>query len=348
MTIEERLNRLERKNRRLTLAMLLTGVAAALVVTLGMAKTEVVPDEVKAHSFKLLDDNGNTRAALDVTKDGVGLALLGGKGNTQAALSVANEEAMLVLSDTNDKPRIAMAMSKDGPMLQLGDESGKTRALLAMQGDSPGLALLNKNGKTLASLGATEDATGFALRDKNGKIRTTLMVDKDAQQLVFSDENGNVAARMIMTRDVRGFILSDGTGKPRANLVLFKDNPHFILYGESGQVLQSLPSIGQQPLTARAIKPSQTDLRTLPSDQSRATSVPPQPTAVESRIDGDFEGWEGETIVKLTNGQIWQQDSPHIEIHIAVSPKVVVYRSGGVYKMHIEGTREPVEVKRLK
>ena len=27
----------------------------------------------------------------------------------------------------------------------------------------------------------------------------------------------------------------------------------------------------------------------------------------ESKIDGDFEGWEGETIVKLMNGQIWQQ-----------------------------------------
>src|SRR5690606_4924947 len=28
---------------------------------------------------------------------------------------------------------------------------------------------------------------------------------------------------------------------------------------------------------------------------------------IESRIDGEFEGWEGETVFKLLNGQIWQQ-----------------------------------------
>ena len=70
MTIEERLTKLERKNRRLTLAMLFTGVAAALVVTVGMARTEAVPDVVRAHSFELLDGNDKMRAALKVTKDG--------------------------------------------------------------------------------------------------------------------------------------------------------------------------------------------------------------------------------------------------------------------------------------
>jgi len=29
--------------------------------------------------------------------------------------------------------------------------------------------------------------------------------------------------------------------------------------------------------------------------------------AIESRVDGEFEGWDGETIFPLTNGQIWQQ-----------------------------------------
>jgi len=31
------------------------------------------------------------------------------------------------------------------------------------------------------------------------------------------------------------------------------------------------------------------------------------PDYIESQIDGDFEGWEGDTIIKLMNGQIWQQ-----------------------------------------
>ena len=29
--------------------------------------------------------------------------------------------------------------------------------------------------------------------------------------------------------------------------------------------------------------------------------------AIESRIDGQFEGWDGDTLFQLSNGQIWQQ-----------------------------------------
>ena len=45
-----------------------------------------------------------------------------------------------------------------------------------------------------------------------------------------------------------------------------------------------------------------------------ATEAPPQSTvqsrcspAVESTLAGNFEGWSGETIFKLDNGQIWEQ-----------------------------------------
>jgi len=79
--------------------------------------------------------------------------------------------------------------------------------------------------------------------------------------------------------------------------------------------------------------------------RSRAT---PTPQVIESQIDGDFEGWEGETIVKLTNGQIWQQDEYHYEYCYEFMPDVLIYRSGGVYKMKVEGSDEAVEVKRLK
>ena len=57
-TFEERLTRLERKNRRLTLALLLTGVVAVLVVTIGMARTDPVPEKLKARGFELSDENG--------------------------------------------------------------------------------------------------------------------------------------------------------------------------------------------------------------------------------------------------------------------------------------------------
>jgi hypothetical protein len=69
---------------------------------------------------------------------------------------------------------------------------------------------------------------------------------------------------------------------------------------------------------------------------------------VETQVDGEFNGWEGETIVKLANGQIWQQTEYHYEYHYAYMPKVLVYPSGGGYKMKVDGTDQAVGVQRLR
>lgn len=74
----------------------------------------------------------------------------------------------------------------------------------------------------------------------------------------------------------------------------------------------------------------------------------PTPSVIETQIDGEFNGWEGETIVKLMNGQIWQQTEYHYHYHYAYMPKVLVYRSGGGYKMKVEGVEKAVGVERLR
>ena len=69
---------------------------------------------------------------------------------------------------------------------------------------------------------------------------------------------------------------------------------------------------------------------------------------IESKVDGDFEGWEGETIVKLYNGQIWQQSEYYYHYHYAFMPKVLVFKSGSGYKMWVEGIKKAISVERLK
>lgn len=69
---------------------------------------------------------------------------------------------------------------------------------------------------------------------------------------------------------------------------------------------------------------------------------------IETQIDGAFEGWEGETIVKLMNGQIWQQTEYHYHYHYAFMPDVLIYSSGGGYKMKVEGIDKAVGVRQLK
>ena len=70
--------------------------------------------------------------------------------------------------------------------------------------------------------------------------------------------------------------------------------------------------------------------------------------ALESRIDGEFKGWDGETIFRFQNGQIWQQAAYAYTYHYAYAPRVLVYRSSGVYKMKVDGVEAALTVKRIK
>jgi hypothetical protein len=72
------------------------------------------------------------------------------------------------------------------------------------------------------------------------------------------------------------------------------------------------------------------------------------PGVIESRIDGVFSGWQGETIFTLQNGQIWQQSSYAYKYRYAYSPKVLIYRSGSGYKMRVDGVDGDIAVTRLK
>ncbi|WP_227766366.1 stalk domain-containing protein [Zhaonella formicivorans] len=92
--------------------------------------------------------------------------------------------------------------------------------------------------------------------------------------------------------------------------------------------------------------------RILTSAINTTPSVPVVPVTtddvIESRIDGEFEGWDGDTIFKLMNGQIWQQSSFSYVYHYAYMPKVTIYKSGTLYKMKVEGVDKEISVIRLK
>ena len=69
---------------------------------------------------------------------------------------------------------------------------------------------------------------------------------------------------------------------------------------------------------------------------------------IESRIDGEFEGWDGDTIFKLVNGQIWQQDEYAYTYSYKYRPEVTIYRTSSGWKMKVEGESKEIAVKRIK
>jgi len=69
---------------------------------------------------------------------------------------------------------------------------------------------------------------------------------------------------------------------------------------------------------------------------------------VNTYIQGDFEGWEGETVFVLDNGQIWQQSSYAYMYQYAYRPEVIIINISGSWKMKVEGVDEMIDVIRLK
>jgi hypothetical protein len=70
--------------------------------------------------------------------------------------------------------------------------------------------------------------------------------------------------------------------------------------------------------------------------------------AVESTIAGEFEGWSGESIFKLDNGQIWEQAEYDYTYDYEYRPDVIIYQAIDGCKMKVEGLDETILVRRIK
>jgi len=85
--------------------------------------------------------------------------------------------------------------------------------------------------------------------------------------------------------------------------------------------------------------------RTTPESRPVWSSCSP---AIESTISGEIEGWEGDTIFKLDNGQIWQQAEYDYTYFYAYRPDVTIYQTSAGCRMKVEDETETVLVKRIK
>jgi len=57
---------------------------------------------------------------------------------------------------------------------------------------------------------------------------------------------------------------------------------------------------------------------------------------------------EGETMFKLSNGQVWQQVTYRYTYHYAFRPKVMTIKTKGAYKMKVDGVTGTIFVKRIR
>lgn len=80
------------------------------------------------------------------------------------------------------------------------------------------------------------------------------------------------------------------------------------------------------------------------------TATPPSTrgSVIESRIEGEFNGWDGETIFRLTNGQIWQQDEYDYHYSYRYRPEVMIVETRRGWMMSVDGVNDQIRVRRLR
>jgi len=121
----------------------------------------------------------------------------------------------------------------------------------------------------------------------------------------------------------------------------------------SGQGLQDLSTAEKQIVRSLLFNAYSLGMENLLQAAQNTTATPLQNTspcpvgnqAFNSHISEDFEGWEGESIYQLDNGQIWQQTDYKYKYKYKYRPKVNLFRSGSSWNMLVENMDEPIKVR---
>jgi len=166
-TIECRLEKLERQNRRMKLAGLGAFVIAGTLLLMGQARP-VQPSTIRGNRFVLVDAQGQERAVIEMYKGGPVLALCNANKNPSAVLSTLSLIGDLSLCGANRQARALDAFSAAGPSLALYDAHGTPRAQLGVSWGYSGLTLSDVNGKTRAGLHAFSGGPMLDLYDASG------------------------------------------------------------------------------------------------------------------------------------------------------------------------------------
>lgn len=97
--------------------------------------------------------------------------------------------------------------------------------------------------------------------------------------------------------------------------------------------------------TIRVLKTTLNEKTKSPDTMPGRSSCSP---AIESTISGEIEGWDGDTIFKLDNGQIWQQAEYDYTYFYAYRPDVTIYQTSAGCRMKVKDESETVLVRRIK
>ncbi|HET8577589.1 MAG TPA: hypothetical protein VFO18_10850 [Methylomirabilota bacterium] len=125
----ERLDRLERWNRRLGAMLVAALLGTVATLLMGQAPPHRSPRTLEAEEFVLRDSRGQIRAMLGASQkpSGTGLQIYSEDGKPRTRLILSSDgTASLEFLDTSERVRVLLGVRENGaPRLWLGNEAGK-------------------------------------------------------------------------------------------------------------------------------------------------------------------------------------------------------------------------------
>ena len=154
MSVEERLERLERQNQWMRR---LGAVVVALVVAvflMGQGKKKELPD-LEVRSLTVKDKDGNVRARLWTSgpQGAAGLLLMAKDGRARAGFSTTADGSttLQIMDKTVNTTRVMLYLLNGSPVVSFFDKDGKPRVVLDFfrAGGSPSLTFYDATGKVI-------------------------------------------------------------------------------------------------------------------------------------------------------------------------------------------------------
>lgn len=151
--LEERLARLEKKNRLQTFA--LYAVAGCFLLYLFTGMTEAAPTTLQATRFELVNSSGEVVGAWEAEKDSTWLIMARPDGNRALKLFASPNVSGLTLFDGKEQARASALVDHGLPSFCLLSEELKILGTLGLTATGPKVDLFDAQGKVRARMGVS-------------------------------------------------------------------------------------------------------------------------------------------------------------------------------------------------
>ncbi len=194
MTIHERIEKIEKQNRRLKSYMIFFIITLLAFLLMG-AKAGLNNGhfrQITAEAITIVDGAGQELILIGSGKDGTGIRILNKAGKRVVGIGITADErgSGILVADKEGRPRFGLGMDMGLPSFALTDENGKK--IMAMGGDEKGygLVIMDENEVERVGMGFNEGHTGVMIYDDKGKyVRGMIREANGVHYSSYVDEN---------------------------------------------------------------------------------------------------------------------------------------------------------------